>query len=299
MQWKLRRKGGKVKYQLITDATADLAEDMLRQVPNLKIIPMEVVLNDTVRSYGPGGDLGVEEFYDALRSGGRASTSQINEFTYWEVFEEYLTQGMDVLYLCFSSGLSATWQNACTCAEGLREKYPERRVCCVDTLSASIGQGLLVYEAALRQQEGMELEELADWVEGRRMDVAHWFTVDSLEHLKRGGRINAATAAVGTVLHIKPLLRVDEEGKLVLSGKPRGSRQAMEYKLNKMELDWDFSLGQTVVVGHGGSPQEAEELKTIVEERFPWAHCHIAPIGPVIGSHTGPGMQALVFWGIR
>lgn len=150
-----------MSYQLITDATADFSPDMLNEIPELDIIPMEVILDGESRRYspGPGGELSVEEFYQALRQGKYGSTSQINPNTYMECFERYLKQGKDILYLCFSSGLSATYQNACSCAEELEEKYPERSVRCIDTLAASGGQALLVYETAKKWQSGILLWE--------------------------------------------------------------------------------------------------------------------------------------------
>lgn len=286
-------------YQLITDATADFSPDMLNEIPELDIIPMEVILDGESRQYGLGGDLSVEEFYQALRQGKYGSTSQINPNTYMECFEKYLKMGKDILYLCFSSGLSATYQNACSCAEELEEKYPERSVLCIDTLAASAGQALLVYEAAKKWQTGEKMEELAEWVLKRRLSVCHWFTVDTLEYLKKGGRIGAATAVVGGMLQIKPLLHVDEEGHLIQAGKPRGRRQALNEKLRCFQEGWNPSMGRTVVIAHGDCYEEAVRLKEEIETHYIEAECRIVSVGPIIGMHTGPGMVACCFWGTK
>lgn len=291
--------GNTMKYQLITDATADMFEEIFQEVPELDLIPMEVILDGEARTYGPGGDLTVEDFYRALRAGKYGSTSQITPYTYTKTFEKYLKEGKDVLYLAFSSGLSATYQTACGCAEQLREVYPERKILCIDTRCACAGQGLLVYEAALKWKEGAAIQELADWVKERRLFMCHWFTVDNLEYLKKGGRISAATAAIGSILQVKPLLRVDDDGKLVAAGKPRGQRQATNMKIKAMEETWDPALSTNVWIAHADCREEAEKLKAEVEKHFPQAHCRIGWVGPIIGMHTGPGMQALLFWGKR
>lgn len=287
------------KYQLITDATADVSPEILNEIPELEIIPMEVMLGGKPRIYGPGGDLSVEEFYEALRQGQYGSTSQINPNTYTKFFEKYLKRGQDILYLCFSTGLSATYQNACICAEELAEKYPQRTVKCIDTLCASAGEGLLVYEAAKRWQDGAKLEELADWVMKRRLSVCHWFTVDTMEFLKKGGRVGGAAATVGTMLQMKPLLHVNEDGELVLAGKPRGRRQAREIKMKCFKEGWDPSLGRTIMLAHGDCYEAAADLKKEIEAQFIEAECMIAPVGPIIGMHTGPGMVACCFWGTK
>ncbi len=284
-------------YQLFTDVTADVCPDMMEGLPSVTFIPMEVELGDASYTYGPGGNLTVDQFYAAQRGGSFATTSQINPAVYRDAFEPCLQRGEDVLYLCFSSGLSGTIQGAKICMQELEEAYPERKLVCVDTLCASVGEGLLVREAARKMVEGLSLEALAQWVEDRRLHVCHWFTVDSFEHLRHGGRVSAAAAAAGTLLQIKPLLRVDDEGRLQVAEKPRGRRRAVESQLARMEKAWDSSLGNLVVVGHGDCPEEGEALRAAVLRQFPQAEVHLADIGPIIGAHTGPGMLAVVFWG--
>ena len=206
-------------------------------------------------------------------------------------------QGMDVLYLGFSSGMSGCMQSAGITAEELKEKYPERKIICIDTLCASVGEGFLVLEAAARQAEGMEIEELAQWVRDNRLKVCHWFTVDTFDHLKHGGRVGAASAAMGTMLSIKPMLHVDKEGKLAVMEKPRGQRKAMDAQIKRMDAGWQSGLGRRVIIGHGDDLDKAKLLQEEVIRKFPNAQIQLAYIGPVIGAHTGPGMLALIYWG--
>ena len=286
-----------MSYRIFTDATADLTADLLAGLPEVEVIPREITLGDRGHTYGPGGDLTVEKFYAAQRAGEFAFTSQINPTVYFQHFEPCLAAGEDVLYLCFSSGLSGTFQTACLCAEDLRERYPARKILCLDTLCASVGEGFLVREAARKQAEGLSLEELAAWVEGCRLRVCHWFTVDTFDHLRHGGRVSGAAAAMGTLLQIKPLLHVSAAGALEVAEKPRGARHAMAAQLSRMERGWTPKESPLVIAGHGDCPDRARALEDLVRTQFPRADIHTAPIGPVIGAHTGPGMLALIFWG--
>ena len=259
-------------YQLFSDMTADVSEALMRGMPEVAYVPMQVELGGESFTYGPGGNLTVEQFYAEQRAGKFASTSQINPMIYRRCFEQALKAGEDVLYLCFSSGMSGT-------------------------LCASVGQAMLVREAARKQQEGLSIDELAAWVEENRLKICHWFTVDSFDHLKHGGRISAAAAAVGTMLQIKPLLHVDDEGKLRVAEKPRGRKQAIRTQIAHMKEGWTPEMGRLVVIGHGDCPEDAEQLRQAVLKEFPDADIRTAYIGPIIGAHTGPGMLALIYWG--
>lgn len=284
-------------YQLFTDATADMCDGLLSGLPHIEIIPMEVLVGDTEYLYGPRGNLTVDEFYTLQREGKYASTSQISPDTYRTAFEPYLQKGLDILYLAFSSGMSGTINSARLCERELKEEYPNRRIYCVDTLCASLGEGFIVREAARKQIEGMGLEELVSWIEKYRLNICHWFTVDTFQHLLHGGRVSAVSAVAGTMLNIKPLLHVDEEGTLKVMEKPRGQKLALKAKLERMEQGWNPELGKLVVVGHADCPDVGEELREQVREQFPEAEIILANIGPVIGAHTGPGMSALIYWG--
>ena len=281
-------------YQIFTDATADLSGDFMKGLPPVEIIPMKVEIGGQEYTYGLFGNIAVKDFYALQREGNFAVTSQINPTVYNGYFEPCLAQGKDILYLCFSSGMSGTIQTAQMCVRELQNRYPQRKIICIDTLCASVGEGFLVREASRKQAEGFTLDALARWVEVYRLKVCHWFTVDVFEHLRHGGRVSAASAAMGTVLHIKPLLHVDEQGKLAVMEKPRGRKKAVNMQLKRMEQGWMPEMGKSVLIGHGDCPEDARKLHQAVSMRFPEAEIYVADIGPVIGAHTGPGMLASV-----
>ena len=284
-------------YQIITDATADLNDELLSGLPEVRIIPMNVQVNGREYLFGPGGNIDCDEFYAFLRSGQFASTSQINPATYREYFEPILQEGRDLLYLCFSSGLSKTLESARMAIAELQEEYPERTILCLDTLCAAVGEGLFVMEAARKQMQGMDIHSLYNWLEEHRLNLCHWVTVDTFDHFKHGGRVSATSAAMGTLLGIKPLIHVDENGKLVAVGKPRGKKKALEALVSNMEKGWQPEISKQVIIGHGDSLEVARELRDLVAARFPEAEILIAPIGPVIGAHAGPGVMTVFFWG--
>lgn len=285
------------RYRIFTDATADLGLRAVESPLPVTVIPMEVEIGGQAYTYGPGGTLFPGEFYAMQRAGKYATTSQIAPTVYFQYFEPALREGFDVLYLGFSSGMSGTLQNARLCALELQAQYPERRIVCLDTLCASVGEGLLVREAARRQREGYSLEQLARWATLHRLEINHWFTVDVFDHLRRGGRVSAATAVFGTALQIKPLLLVNGDGTLEVAEKPRGRRQAIRAQMARMEQNWTPETGNLVIVGHGDCPDAAQMLEAAVRRQFPAAVVETAEIGPVIGAHTGPGMLALAYWG--
>ena len=284
-------------YQIITDATADLNDELLSGLPEVRIIPMNVQVTGREYLFGPGGNIDCDEYYAFLRSGQFASTSQINPATYREYFEPILQEGRDLLYLCFSSGLSKTLESARMAIAELQEEYPERTILCLDTLCAAVGEGLFVMEAARKQMQGMDIHSLYNWLEEHRLNLCHWVTVDTFDHLKHGGRVSATSAAMGTLLGIKPLIHVDENGKLVAVGKPRGKKKALEALVSNMEKGWQPEISKQVIIGHGDSLEVARELRDLVAARFPEAEILIAPIGPVIGAHAGPGVMTVFFWG--
>lgn len=284
-------------YRIFTDATADLSAELLAGLPPVEVIPMQVEIGGKEYTYGSPGGITTREFYRMQREGNFASTTQINPGVYLQYFEPWLREGTDILYLCFSSGLSGTFQTAEMAVEELSAEYPERTIVCIDTLCASIGEGLIVREAAKMQAQGLTLDELTAWVTARRLNVCHWFTVDTLTHLKHGGQISAAAAVMGTALQIKPLLHVDEQGKLEAVEKPRGRKKAITAQVERMEQGWMPELGKTVLIGDGDDPGASAMLKKAVLERFPDAEVLISDIGPVIGAHTGPGILVLIYWG--
>lgn len=285
-------------YVLLTDATAELSRTLAQEL-DVAVIPMPLDIDGKPYDFAYFDDnFSVPFFYGALRAGKFARTSQINETVYFEYFEKYLQAGQDVLYLCFTSGLSGTYQVAQRCMEQLRQKYPDRRLVCVDTLCASVGQCLLVYTAAKRRLAGATMQELIDWTEANRQRVCHCFKVDDLDHLRRGGRISATSAALGSALQIKPILVVNYEGKLQTVAKCRGKKRAQEFLLTSMEKFAVPEDNETIVIGHGDVAEEAAELADQVRTRFPYVKQILTmPVGPIIGAHVGPGMLALIFYG--
>ena len=281
------------EYQIFTDATSDLQEDL----ESVKVIPMNVEIGDKEYVYGPQGNISCKEFYGLQKEGYYASTSQINVLEYEKYFEEALKEGKDVLYISFSSGMSGTYQTACLCKNELQESYPDQRIICIDSLCAAVGEGLLVEEVDKKKREGLSMDELVDWIEDNKMNLCHWFTVDNFDHLKHGGRVSAVAATLGNTLNIKPLLRVDEEGKLRVVKKIRGRHKAMAAQVECIAKTWSPEISKSVVIGHGDDIKAAEELKEYVENKLPDAEIYISDIGPIIGAHTGPGVMVLAFWG--
>ena len=284
-------------YQIITDATADLNAELLEGLPEVKIIPMHVQVNGKEYLFGPGGNIDCDEFYGNLRSGQFASTSQINPETYREHFEKILKQGKDVLYLCFSSGMSKTIQSAQMAIAELREEYPDRTILCLDTLCAAVGEGLFVMEAARKQAQGMDIHELYSWLEAHRLNLCHWVTVDTFDHLKHGGRVSATSAVMGTLLGIKPLIHVDENGKLVSVAKCRGRKNALDTLVKKLEQDGLPGKNDTVFISHGDCIEDAQYVAQQVRERCGVKTVIIDYVGAVIGSHSGPGTVAFFYLG--
>lgn len=285
------------EYQIITDSTSDLSPSLIEKL-QIHVIPMTFILNEkSYFNYPDESDMSSSEFYSHLRSGQMSTTNQINAATFVDAFEPYLKQGKDVLYIGFSSGLSGTYNCARLTAEELSQKYPQRRVCTVDSLAASMGEGLLVYHAAQRRLAGQSLNEVAVWVEQNRSRLAHWFTVDDLNHLKRGGRVSGAAALFGTMLGIKPVLHVDNEGRLVPVEKVRGRRQSLDALVEHMEKSVLAPQDQVVFISHGDAIEDAQYVAGLVRKKFRPKQIVIHTIGPVIGAHSGPGTIALFFLG--
>ena len=229
------------------------------------------------------------------RAGSMPTTSQVNGEALREFVEPYLKSGTDVLYLAFSSSLSGTYNAARLVFEELREEYPDRSVRVVDTLGASMGEGLMVYLACRERDKGLSLDEVAKWVEDNRLKLAHWFTVDDLHHLKRGGRVSGAAAFFGTMLAIKPVLHVDDEGHLIPMEKVRGRRASLDALVEHMAKTGVDNAHQTVFISHGDCEADVNYVADRIRERFGTKEIYTNPIGPVIGAHSGPGTVALFF----
>jgi len=281
-------------YQIITDSCCDFSDEMYEKL-NLLKVPLTVSYQGKERD--DVNDDSLKTLYDGLRAGESATTSAVNPQRWAEIMEPVLSEGRDVLVLAFSSGLSTTYQSAVIAAEELAEKYPERKIRVVDTLAASLGEGLLVWYACRKRDEGMELDKLRDWVECKKRHLCMWFTVDDLMYLKRGGRVSSATALVGTMLQIKPILHVDNEGHLISKGKSRGRRASIEALAEKMQQLGSGYDNSVVAISHGDCLEEAQMLADILKERCGVKEVIMNYVGAVIGSHAGPGTIALFFLG--
>ncbi len=284
-------------YVIVSDATLDLPMNIVNQF-GIRVIPMGVDIDNVEFSHYPDErELSIEEFYARIKAGAVSHTSQITPLTFTEYFEGILKEGLDILYIAFSSGLSGTCSTAQLVIDSLKEEYPDRKIYCVDSLCASIGEGLLVYNAALKKEEGYSIEELRTWVEDNKRASRHWFTVKDLYYLKKGGRVSSIEAFVGTALKIRPILSTDDQGKLVVVSKIRGSRAELEYIVGKMETEGTDLSEQTVFIGHGDDIEQAMALENYIRSKNIVKDIAITKIGPVIGTHTGPGMLALVYMG--
>ena len=287
------------KYLIYTDASADVAAVYVEQ-GDVTFVPMRYTVDDEERICSrPETEEFMKSFYDAQRAGKVTRTSQITPNYYVEAFEPVLKQGISVLYLCLSSGLTKTYDSVCLAARQLAEDYPDVKVIPVDTLSATGGMGLMIECAVKNRDNGMNIEENAMMLEMLRSKVAHWFMVDDLMYLKRGGRIPATSAIIGSALNIKPILEIDPEGKLITVEKKRGARMAVKMLVSKYREKKIDSMGNRVFIVHGDCQKLADDLEKQILEVNPSAEITKMMLCPVIGSHTGPGMAACIFFGER
>lgn len=285
------------EYVIMTDSSCDLPQELADQL-GLEVLPLEVMADGkNYRNWLDGREIGFKEFYKLAREGKELKTSAVNTAAFEEKMEELLKEDRDILYIGFSTGLSTTYNSGEAAARELREKYPDRKIYTVDTLAASLGQGMIIYYAAKKKEAGATIEEVRDFVENEKLHMCHWFTVDDLNYLKRGGRISAATAAIGTMLSIKPVMHMDNEGHLVAVGKARGRKAALCQLLDTMGELGEGLEGQTTFICHSDCMDDAQYVASQMKERFGVAQVNINWIGPVIGAHTGPGTIGIFFWG--
>ncbi len=282
-------------YLIFTDSACDIKPELLDEW-GVACRCLTFRFDDSEKEY-TDRDMSTAEFYEKMRKGGVAKTAAVNVETFVEAFEEALKNGDDVLYLGFSSGLSTTYNSARLAAEQLAEKYPERMIITVDTLAASAGFGMLVYLAVEKKKEGASIEETAEYVRSLILRQCHWFSVDDLVYLKRGGRVSPAAAFFGNALGIKPVMHVDNEGHLIPVTKVRGRRNALLEIANRYaELAEDPSKGP-VFISHGDCMRDVMALEEILNEKHGIKFDIITDVGPVIGAHSGPGTIALFFLG--
>ena len=281
-------------YVITINSTSDLPNDWVME-RNIPVIPLKCTIGG--ETYRDMFDLSAEDFYGRLRNGEMAVTSQVNPDEAMKVMEPILKEGKDILHLAFSSGLSGTYNSMCIAAEELREKYPERKIVVVDTLCASLGEGMIDYKAFELQKEGKTLEEVAQWVEDNKLKVCHFFMVDDLNHLQKGGRISKTSAVLGTMVQIKPIIYLDNEGKLEIIRKERGRKKALS-KLVDLAIEASEGVENDIVmIPHGDCLKDAEYVADLVREKMGVEKILINNVGTVIGGHTGPGILAVVCMG--
>lgn len=285
------------QYIIMTDSSCDLPAQLAAEL-ELEVLPLSVLIDGkSYVNYLDERDISFADCYAALRAGKSTTTSAVNVEAFVEAMERHLQAGEDILYLGFSSALSGTYNAGAVAAQQLAEKYPERKLYAVDTLSASMGQGLLVYLTVQQKRAGATIEEARDYAEAQKLHLCHWFTVDDLNHLHRGGRVSATSAVLGTVLNIKPVLHMDDEGRLIFMEKVRGRRNSIKRMLEKMRETAIEPEKQIVFMSHGDCIEDAEYLAGRIREEWNVQDVVINYVGPVIGAHSGPGTLALFFLG--
>ena len=282
-------------YVILTDSSCDFTPDLIKKT-GVKVLALSYLLDG--RSYkndAEGSDLPFDAFYAQLRDKKDVKTSAVNQEAFRVFMKTELDAGNDIIYIGFSSGLSATFNAGAIVAKELGEEYPERKVYAVDSLCASLGQGLLVYLAAMKQKEGMDIDALREWCESIKLNVCHQFTVDDLMFLKRGGRVSAVTAVAGTMLNIKPVLHVDNDGHLINIAKARGRKASIHALFDKMKATYTGE-DKTVFISHGDCIEDAKYLASLIKNEY-GVDSVIGYVGPVIGAHSGPGTLALFYMG--
>lgn len=282
------------KFIITTDTTCDLPQEYISQ-HNLMQIPLYYSFNGTI--YGDKNELEPREFYNTMRQGAMPTTMAVNPDTAREVFTKLLDEGYDILHISFSSGLSGSCSVAVTTARELCEERPGAKIVVIDSLCASLGEGLLVYKATVLKESGKNLDEVADWLESNKLNLCHVFTVDDLHHLHRGGRVSKATAIIGTLINVKPVLHVDNEGHLVPLVNVRGRKKSLMTLVDQMEKRIKGFQNDIVFISHGDCVEDAEYVASLIKERFGIDKFIINYVSPTIGSHSGPGTVALFFMG--
>lgn len=283
-----------LNFEIYTDSSCDLPNEIIKKY-DIKVMQLEVTIDDNPPILNC--EIEPKDLYNKLRDGAMAKTNAVTPGFFEDNMKKSLEEGKDILYIGFTSGLSVTYNNGAFVCGELQEEYPDRKILHIDSLCASAGQGLLVHYAALKREEGASLEEVFQGVMDMKDKVHHQVTVDDLFFLKRGGRVSATTAVAGSVLNIKPIIHVTEEGKLDTIGKIRGRKHAMKELVSKMIANADMGTWNYVFISHGDCEEDAERVKAMVEEAFPQAKVVISYVGAVIGAHTGPGVIALCYLG--
>lgn len=281
---------------LVIDSCTDLPRSYVEEN---KIPVVSLTCNFKGQEYKDdfGKTLSYKEFYNEVRNGEMPSTSQVNVYDYTEVFKKYAAEGKSIIYLGFSSALSGSFNSAVLAKDMVCEEIENADITCIDSKSASLGEGLLAYNANELLKAGASKDEVVSWLETNKLKMNHWFTVDDLGHLKRGGRLSGAAAFVGTLLDIKPILNIDDEGRLIPVSKIKGRKKSIKTLFEMLQESIEAAEEQVIAISHGDCIEDAEYLKEMILKEYKVKDIIINEIGPVIGSHAGPGTVALFFMG--
>lgn len=286
-------------YIIMTDSCCDLNQQEVEEL-DLTVLPLSFTIEGRTLLNTPDcADMAPEEFFQKIAAGADCTTAAVNVAQFTDAMKAALSEEKDILCICFSSALSTTYQSACIAANDLRAEHPEAKIIVIDSLSASRGQGMLLYRAVReRREKGLAIEALADYVRSIIQSQCHWFIVDDLNHLKRGGRVSAAAALAGTVLGIKPVMHTDSEGRLTPVSKARGTKAALRALVDKVaEIGVEPDKNQPMFICHANCPDSVAYVKELLKERFGVTDVRADFIGPVIGAHTGCGTLGLFFVG--
>jgi DegV family protein with EDD domain len=281
---------------IITDSNCDLPEEYLKE-NNIPVIPFHFNLNGKDYEDNFGKTISYKKFYDELRNGGKSTTSQITPYTYEEYYRKYVNEGCSIIYIAFSSALSESYNHSLLARENVLQEFPNADITVIDSKAASVGQGMLVQKAVDMLKDGKTNKELITWLESNKMKVNQWFTVDSLEHLKRGGRLSTTSFVLGTLMSVKPVLIVDKDGKLSPIKKVRGRKKAIRELYNEFKNTATNINNETVYISHADCFEDAQYLKELIDSELTVKEVAINNLGPIIGTHTGPGLLSLAFMG--
>ena len=283
-------------YWIVSDTGMDMSKKWIDQQKDFRVLSLTYLMDD-VAYVSDGTDESIRNIYNAMRDGKMLKTSQITPEMWETCFRELLAAGHDVLTIAFSSGLSGTCSAAFMAAEEVRADYPDRKLVVIDSMQASAGEGLMVHYALKNREAGMSLEDNATWIQANVQNFVAWFTVDDLMHLHRGGRVSAASAIVGSLVRIKPIMRVDEDGKLAVYEKCPGRKRSIRVLAEHIIADIVNPDGQMIHISHGDCIEEAQQLADILKQALPTCDIRISFVGSVIGAHTGPGVIAVFCMG--
>lgn len=282
------------KYIITSDTTCDLPENYISQ-NEIEIIPLYYNIDNIV--YGDEKKMSPHDFYNEMRNGKMPTTMACNPDTAERCFRKYLDKGMDILHIAFSSGLSSSYNTAAVTAKELASEYPDNKIIVIDSKAASLGEGLMVYKAVCNRNNGMNIDDNARWLEDNKLHFCHQFTVDDLHHLHRGGRVSKATAIIGSMINVKPVLHVDDEGHLISLSNVRGRKKALNTLINNMEATMNGYENDIIFISHGDCLEDANYVADKIKERFGIKNFIINYVCPTVGAHSGPGTVALFFMG--